>query len=141
MSEYFEALLNQNHCNLHSCLDEWMEVKVNLQRGRGELQYNNNDFWKSKFQMRERYPNLLLVIELCLLIPVQTACCERGNSCLVRIMCDFRSTLDVTTVNALMRISLNGGLSADYYSSLAAARWLDYGERAERPTFIGQFNH
>lgn len=47
--EHFEALLNQNHFNLQSCLDEWMELKVHLQRVRGELQYNNNDFWKSKF--------------------------------------------------------------------------------------------
>ena len=79
LSEHFEALLNQNHFNLQSCLDEWMEVKVHLHRERGELQYNNIDFWKSKFQMQLRYPNLLLVIKLCLVIPVQTACCERGN--------------------------------------------------------------
>ena len=37
LSEHFEALLNQNHFNLQSCLDEWMEVKVHLQReGREE---------------------------------------------------------------------------------------------------------
>ena len=136
LSEHFEALLNQNHFNLQSCLDEWMEVKVHLQRERGELQYNNNDFWKSKFQMRKYYPNLLLVIKLCLVVPVQTACCERGNSCLKRIMCDFRSTLVVTTVDVLMRISLNGGLPADYHSSLVVARWLDSGERVKRPTFL-----
>ena len=61
--EHFEALLNQNHFNLQSCLDEWMELKVHLQRVRGELQYNNNDFWKCNFQMRDRYPSLLLVIK------------------------------------------------------------------------------
>ena len=96
-----------------------MELKVHLQRVRGELQYNNNDFWKGKFQMRDRYPSLLLVIEVCLVIPVQTACCERGNSCLNRVMCDFRSTLDVGTVEALMRISLNGPNPLEYHSSLA----------------------
>ena len=71
--------------------------------------------------MRDRYPNLLLVIEVCLVIPVQTACCERGNSCLNRVMCDFRSTLDVGTVEALMRISLNGPNPLEYHSSLAVA--------------------
>ena len=45
-------------------------------------------------------------------------------------MCDFRSTLDVTTVDALMRISLHGGSPADFHSSLPVARWLDSGERA-----------
>ena len=70
------------------------------------------------------------------MIPVQTACCERGNSCLNRIMYDFRSIPNVTTVDALMTISLNGGLPADYHSSLAVARWLDTGERAKQPTFM-----
>ena len=72
--------------------------------------------------MLEHFPSLLLVIDLCLVIPVETACCERGNSCLNRIMCDCRSTLDVLTVEALMQISINGGSSEDYNSSLAVAR-------------------
>ena len=70
------------------------------------------------------------------MIPVQTACCERGNSCLNRIMCDFRSTLDVTTVDVLMRLFSSGGLPTDYHSSLVVARWLDSWERAKRPTFM-----
>ncbi|CAH3117575.1 unnamed protein product, partial [Porites lobata] len=78
LSEHFEALLNQNHFNLH----------------------------------------------------------ERGNPCLNRVMCDFRSTLDVTTVDALMRISLNGGSPANFHSSLLVARWLDSGERAKWSTFM-----
>ena len=60
------------------------------------------------FEVRERLPNFLMVIEICLVIPVQSACCERGNSCLNRIMSDFRSTLGVFTVEAFMRISING---------------------------------
>ena len=75
---------------------------MHLQRERTELQYSTPEFWKGKFQVRERFPNFLLVIEICLVIPVQTACCERGNSCLNRIKCDFRSTLGVSTVDALM---------------------------------------
>ena len=79
----------------------------------------------------------MLVIEVCLVIPVQTACCERGNSCLNRVMCDFRLILDVGTVKAPMRISLNGPNPSEYQSSLAVARWLDSGERAKRLTFMG----
>ncbi|XP_068719463.1 zinc finger protein 862-like [Montipora capricornis] len=130
LSHHFEALLDQHHFNLQSCRDEWMEIKVHLQRERTELQYSTIEFWKGKFQVRERFPNFLLVIEICLVIPVQTACCERGNSCLNRIMCDFRSTLGVSTVETLMRISINGVSPEHYHSALAVARWLDSGERA-----------
>ena len=59
------------------------------------------------FEVRLCFRNFLMVIEICLVIPVQSAYCERGNSCLNRIMCDFRSTLGVFTVEALMHISIN----------------------------------
>jgi len=53
--------------------------------------------WKlCTLQVWVYFPNFLLVIEICLCIPVQTAYCERGNSCLHRIMCDFQSTLGVS---------------------------------------------
>ena len=84
VAQHFEVLLNQHHFNLQSCLDEWMEIKMHLQRERTELQYRTTEFWKGKFQVRERFPNFLLVVKICLVIPVQTACCERGNSCLKR---------------------------------------------------------
>ena len=36
--------------------------------------------WKlCTFQVRERFPNSLLVIEICLVIPVQTLCHKKGN--------------------------------------------------------------
>ena len=37
LSQYFEALLNQQHFNLQSCLDEWMQIKMHLQRERTNL--------------------------------------------------------------------------------------------------------
>ena len=49
--EHFEALVKQNHFNLQSRVNKWMQVKVHLQRERGELQYNSIDLWKSRFQM------------------------------------------------------------------------------------------
>ena len=67
---HFEVLLNQHHFNLQSCLDEWMEIKMHLQKERTELQYSTTEFWKGKFQVREGFPNVLLVIEICLVIPV-----------------------------------------------------------------------
>ena len=74
--------------------------------------------WESrawKVQVQERFTNFLLVIEICLVIPVQTHCHERGNSCLNRIICDFRSTLGVSTVEAHMCISINGVVSLEHY--------------------------
>ena len=71
--------------------------------------------WKPcAFQVRERFPNFLLVIEICLVIPVRTGCCERGNSCLTG-SCVTSGQHCVSTVEALMRLSINGVVSPDHY--------------------------
>ena len=115
-----------------ACKEEWLELK--LYYNRGGLRLPAKEFWKEMFtNYSERFPNLLVIIELCLVMPVQTACCERGNSCLNRVMTDFRSSLDVSTVDALMFIALNGPNHSDYNATRAVARWLNSGERLRRP--------
>lgn len=49
-----------------------------------------------------------------LVIPVQTATFERGNSCLNRIMTDQRCSLAVKTAETLMHISTSGGSAEEY---------------------------
>lgn len=51
-------------------------------------------------------------------------------------MTDFRSSLDVFTVDALMFISLNGPGQAEYNVTRAVARWLDSGQRLRRPEIM-----
>ena len=105
--KHFPILLQKHNFILRECLDEWMNLKIHEQRVRGELELKQNLFWKQKFMFcQQDYPNLLILIELCFVIPCQSACCERGKSCLNRIMTDWRSSLDVATVEALMRIYL-----------------------------------
>ena len=84
------------------------------------------------------FPNLLMVIELCLIIPVQTACVERGNSCLNRIMTDHRASLDVPKVSALLHIAINGPSHEQYDATRAVARWFTSGERRRRPEYLDQ---
>ena len=66
-------------------------------------------FWKEMFtDYLDRFPNLLMLAEICLVFPVQTACCEHGNSCLAPIMTVWRSSLNADTLEALMHISIDG---------------------------------
>ena len=106
-----------------------------MQRVRAELELKQSQLWKNKFMLcKDGYPNLLLLVELCLVIPYQTACCERGNSCMNRIMTDWRSSLNVSTIDALMRIVIGGHSHEDYTAILAVGRWLETSERSRRPT-------
>ena len=76
--------------------------------------------WESRawklciFQVQEGFPNFLLVIEICLVIPVQTPFPAREAIHVSTGSCDFRSTLGVSTVEALMCICINGVVSPEH---------------------------
>ena len=80
------------------------------------------------------FVNILMVVELCLVIPVQTACENRGKNCLNRITTHHRSSLGVPTISALMHIVINGPSHTEYDATRALAGWLTSGER-RRPKF------
>lgn len=62
----------------------------------------------------DRFPNLLMLAEICLVLPVQTAFCERGNSCLARIMTGWRASVNADTLEALLHISMDGCWFQEY---------------------------
>ena len=114
-----------------------MDMKFHVQSVRDELTLRQDVFWKNKFMLcQDRFPTLSMLIEICLVIPCQTACCERENSCMNQIMTDWHCTLDVSTVEALMRISINSLLPEDYHAALAVGHWMESGERSRRPTLM-----
>ena len=100
---HFQALLTRHIFDEQACLDEWLELKQRSWRNRV---FRTFGLMYSQL-MGMNFPNLLMVIELCLIIPVQTACVER-DSYLNRIRTDQRASLDVPTVSGLMQIAING---------------------------------
>lgn len=82
--------------------------------------------------------NLFMVIELCLIILVQIVCVERGNSCLNRIMIDYRVCFDVLIVSVLMYIVINGLSYVEYDVIRVVVRWFILGERRRRLEYLEQ---
>ena len=50
-----------------------------------------------------------------------------------RIMTDWGSTLNVSTIDELMRIAISGPSHVDYTAVLAIGRWQEESERSRRP--------
>lgn len=73
-----------------------------------------------------------------LVLPLATACCERGFSTLKRIKSDWRSRLETETLDNLMRISIDGPDLESYNAARALQHWWDKGERQRRPNFQRQ---
>ena len=49
---------------------------------------------------------------------------------------DWRASLNVDTLEALMHISMNGCEFQEYDAARAVQRWLTSGERLKRPEFL-----
>ena len=111
------------------------ESKFHVQRVRAELEQQQSELWKNKFMLcKDDSPNLLILVVLCLVIPCQTASCEQGNSCMKRIMTDWSSTLNVSTIDEFMRIAISGPSHEDYNAVLAVGCWVETSEWSRRPT-------
>jgi hypothetical protein len=77
-------------------------------------------------------PNLLLLIQLLLVLPVSSAEAERAFSCMNRIHDDERASLGQDTVDDLMMISLNGPPLKDFDFHTAVMTWYCKGDRREK---------
>ena len=106
-STQFEALLLQNDVSLDGVLAEWCSFKMywadNLQH------CHQDEVWSLLLShYHEKFPNLVHVVQIMLLLPVSNAKVERGFSTMRRIKNDWRSSLSEETLDPLMRISIDG---------------------------------
>jgi len=135
LSEHFKQLLEKNDFDQEEALSEWLDLKVLVKNNYGNLR--KQAVWQAMFtDFAERFCNVLMLIEILLVLPVCTACCERGFSCMSRIKTQYRSKLDSVTLDYLLRIGIDGVSSADFDPQRAIALWWNTGERAKRPNFV-----
>ena len=135
LSEHFKQLLEKNDFDQEEALSEWLDLKVLVKNNYGNLR--KKAVWQVMFtDFTERFCNILMLIENLLVLPVSTACCERGFSCMNRIKTQYRSRLDTITLDSLLRIGIDGVSSADFDPQRAIALWWNTGERARRPNFV-----
>lgn len=97
--------------------DEGDNVKYELQR-LGKLHSKGNDALHAYLtsELAPLNPNITILIQIYLILPHNTACCERGFSAMNRIKTASRNRLYVTTLDALMTVSLNGPVLSQYKS-------------------------
>ena len=71
-------------------------------------------------------PNLIKLANLALIMPYQTADCERGFSCQNAIKCSKRNRLKADRDVTSNRLLVDGG---NYGEKLSAVLWADYSHR------------
>ena len=69
------------------------------------------------------FPQLTKLSTIAALVPVSTANCERAFSTMKRIKTELRNHLKTSTLDRLMRISIEGPPSPDFNFERAADIW------------------
>ena len=117
--------------------DEWTALKASIYAQPDWLQCIKCVTWPElhrKFSTEA--PNVFIVIDLVLSLPVSTAECERGFNTLKQIKNDWRSSLASDTTNDLMTILLCSPDISNYNPNEAIQLWLASGLRQRRPNFM-----
>ena len=95
------------------------------------------DLWHKILSQNEAQPslkNILALVRIILVIPVQTATIERGFSLMLRVKNDWRNKLTPQTLSQLIMIRLNGPELAEFDPQAAVMRWWRAGPRRRRPS-------
>lgn len=67
-------------------------------------------------------------------IPVSTAECERGFSCMNRVLTESRNRLDISTLSSLMFISILGPPIEKFNPAVYVSNWLNRGRHSAHDT-------
>ena len=132
--EKFRSTLIRIDVDREMLMQEWISLKAHVH----QTQMQNRAASISTYftnGLQERFHNILCVYEATVVLPVSSAICERGFSCLKRIKTDWRSSLTTEQLDQLMLISVEGPSLEDYVAERALNRWWTAGQRARRPRF------
>ena len=131
---YFQSPLKSADFSEHDAQKERIQFKLESSRYHCGLAVH--ELWKLAFtQQQSKYNNLLKVVNILLVLPMTTAVCKRGFSCLNRIKSDQRTRLVERTTEDLMRISIDGPSIEEFDPIPAIEIWWKDTKRTRRPDF------
>lgn len=132
LTEHFGPVMSKNGCNLEELSGEWLKLKRDVVANHFELKFY--ELWETIIsRKRERYRNMVHLIKIVLAIPVSSAHVERLFSTVKRTLGDWRLSLSVKTVEALVRISTEGPDPDDFDPQPVVEQWRLSGCRVRRP--------
>ena len=135
--EHFATVLQGAGADTAKMSDEWTTLKASIYAQPDWLQYIKCVTWPElhrKFSTEA--PNVFILIDLVLSLPVSTAECERRFNTMKQIKNDWRSSLASDTINDLMTILLCSPDISNYNPKEAIQLWLTSGLRQRRPNFM-----
>ena len=136
LCNHFNSNLERANCQVDEIFQtEWPALKMFMFKNRRK--HKTEHMYKKLFSssLKEKFRNILMLIEIILVIPTSSAICERGFSAMKKIKTDWRAGLQSEMIDNLMAISLSGPPIEEYDCSRALSLWWNGGQRKRRPQF------
>ena len=139
LSAHFSYPLRRRGYTPESCVDEWPELKLRVQEILStEPTIKYLALWQrilTEHKMEPALCNILALVRITLVIPVQTATTlERGFSLnMLRTKNDWCNRLHPHTLSQLMMIKLNGPALDSFDAQPAISQWWKAGPRCRHP--------
>ena len=131
ITDHFKSLLLKKGCDVTKIEREWMKAKQDIQKHHQKEQFL--PLWKKMLLKSDKYPNLLHLIRIILVLPVATSQVERQFSFIKRFLGDWRLSLKASTIEDLLRICTQGPEPELFNPAPAVARWWNSGIHTKRP--------
>ena len=110
------------------CRSEWKQLRELLQRHQ-TLRSEGKMQALAKFLLLDAnlFPEMSKLMVRACVLPVSTADCERGFSCMNRIVTAQHNRLKTITIDRLIRISIQGPLIEHFKFDQAVEKWVRLG--------------
>ncbi|XP_076072048.1 zinc finger protein 862-like [Mytilus galloprovincialis] len=132
--ENFHEILERNGCNLDAIMDQngkWKDFKAYIGRHKATVAVENFFIYPD---LKRRFFNMILVLELLLSFPLSSAVCERGFFAMKRVKTDWRSSLKPEMLIILLFITVEGPELNHFETNSVFNHWWSSG-RQKRPGF------
>ena len=137
LANHYRDVLNRNDFDIDEAKDEWLSLKLHALNTRAMETLTKQVFWNQIYKVNHaQFSHVLMLVEISFTMAVSSSCCERGFSCMSRLKTEYRNSLDVSTVDHLMNICLNGPSPEEFVAEKAIIHWVQESQRARRPNFL-----
>ena len=115
--------------------EQWMALKLLIAKRFAHMKFFN--LWEKLLEEQTlKFPDILKVVEIILLLPMNTAACERGFSKMNIIKSDYRTQLQSVSLNNLMYLSIDGPSVQEFDPQPAIDYWASKSLRVRRPDYV-----
>lgn len=121
--DHFAQLLQIHDFDPKAAMEEWLSIKMDIGFQQKKVLHLTQIWHEYMKDHAELYPNMLILIEIVLVLPLSASTCKNVHGFVKRARTDWRGSLQMEELATLMHIVTHGPSMATYDPSVAVNEW------------------